>query len=100
MSEKNATPPEKQAALEAIRIELSGQDTHTQRERLLAALRRFKVNTNEARRFLDIYSPCPRVFELRHELGFKIHTHWETVTTEAGEKHRVGSYVLESSDGQ
>ena len=32
--------------------------------------------------------------ELRKR-GHKIVTHWQTVVTEAGEKHRVGLYVLE-----
>lgn len=96
MGEKIATSPEKKAALEAIRAELSGQDTLAQRERLLAALSRFAVSTFEAMRYLDIYDPRPRVHELRHRLGYKITTVWETVVTESGQKHRVGLYVLES----
>jgi Helix-turn-helix domain len=95
MSEKNATPPEKKAALQAIAAQFSGQDTPAQRERLLEALSRFAVSTFEAMRYLDIYDPRPRVHELRHRLGYKIKTVWQTVITESGQKHRVGLYVLE-----
>ena len=44
---------------------------------------------------LDVYYCPARVLQLR-KLGFNIVTHWQTVITEAGEKHRVGLYVLES----
>jgi Helix-turn-helix domain len=62
---------------------------------MLEALSRFAVSTFEAMRYLDIYDPRPRVHELRHRLGYKIKTVWQTVITESGQKHRVGLYVLE-----
>jgi Helix-turn-helix domain len=96
MQKENATPSEKKAALKAIAIEFSGQGAPAQRDRLLAALARFKVSTYEAMRYLDIYDPRPRVHELRHKLGYKITTVWQTIVTEAGVKHRVGLYILES----
>ena len=96
MNKKNATSFEKKAALENIRNQFNAQDSHTQRARLLAALQRFAVTTYEAMRYLDIYDPRPRVHELRHRDGHSIATHWQTVLTEAGEKHRVGLYVLQS----
>jgi hypothetical protein len=95
MSEKNATPSEKKAALQAIAAKSTGQDAPAQRERLLEALSRFAVSTFEAMRYLDIYDPRPRVHELRHRLGYKITTVWQTVVTESGQKHRIGLYVLE-----
>lgn len=96
MTKNKATSPEKKAALEAIRVEFKGVDGDTQRERLLEALQRgFAVSTFEARRDLDIYYPPARVKELRDE-GYKIQTHWQIVTTDAGIDHRVGLYVLES----
>ena len=96
MQKENATPSEKKAALQAIAAEFAGQGAPAQRDRLLAALSRFAVSTFEAMRYLDIYDPRPRVHELRHRLGHKITTVWQTVITESGEKHRVGLYVLES----
>jgi Helix-turn-helix domain len=98
MSEKNATPPEKKAALQAIAAQFTGQAAQAQRERLLEALSRFAVTTFEAMRYLDIYDPRPRVHELRHRFGYKITTAWQSVVTESGDKHRVGLYVLESSE--
>ena len=96
MDKNKATSPEKKAALEAIRLDFTGQSAPAQRERLLAALKRFAISTYEAMRYLDIYDPRPRVHELRHRFGVKIQTHWTITVTECGEKHRVGTYALES----
>jgi hypothetical protein len=96
MTKEKATSPEKKAALEAIRSEFKGTDCETQRTRMMEALRRgYAINTHEARRFLDIYYPPARIKELR-DLGERIATHWQHVTTETGDLHRVGLYVLES----
>lgn len=96
MEKNKATSPEKKAALEAIRAEFKGTDCATQRTRLIEALRGgLAVSTYEARRDLDIYYPPARIKELRDD-GHTIKTHWQTVTTEAGDDHRVGLYVLES----
>jgi hypothetical protein len=67
-----------------------------QRARLLAALKRGPVDTQHASRKLDIIHPPRRVFELR-KLGHKITTTWVWRVTEAGERHRVGLYVLEAA---
>jgi Helix-turn-helix domain len=96
MEKNKATPPEKKAALEAIRNEFKGNDSKSQCARLLAALARFSVSTFEAMRFLDVYHCPARVLQLR-KAGHRIKTLWQTVVTEAGEKHRVGLYVLEGS---
>jgi hypothetical protein len=95
MREKEwATPSEKKAALELITKEFKGNASDTQCNRLLAALGLFGITTFEAMRYLDIYHVPARILQLRQR-GFKIVTHWQTVITEAGEKHRVGLYVLQ-----
>ena len=94
MTKEKATAPEKKAALEAIRAQSNGVASRAQADRLLEALRRFGVTTFEAMRYLDVYHCPARVLQLRKR-GYKIATHWQTVITEAGEKHRVGLYVLE-----
>lgn len=94
MTKEKATPPEKKAALEMIRSEFKGTASRSQRARLLEALSRYPVTTFEAMRYLDVYHCPARILQLRKQ-GYKITTHWQTVETEAGEKHRVGLYVLE-----
>ena len=94
MEKNKATSPEKKAALEAIRAEFKGTATNTQCARLLEALARFPVTTFEAMRYLDVYHCPARILQLRKR-GYKIVTHWRTIITESGEKHRVGLYVLE-----
>ena len=96
MEKNKATPPEKKAALEAIRTEFNGTEGHSQCKRLLEALSRFAITTFEAMRYLDVYHCPARVLQLRKQ-GHKITTHWQTVVTEAGVKHRVGLYVLDGS---
>lgn len=95
MTKEKATPPEKKAALEAIRDQFNGIDSRSQAARLLEALSRFSITTFEAMRYLDVYYCPARIMELRRQ-GHNIITHWQTVITEAGERHRVGLYVLQS----
>lgn len=96
MTKEKATSPEKKAALEAIRAEFKGTDSHTQRKRLMEAMQRLgTVTTYEARRYLDIYFPPARIKELRY-MGERIKTLWVNVVTEAGERHHIGMYMLES----
>ncbi len=94
MKKNKATSPEKKAALEAIRAQSKGTASNAQADRLLEALRRFGVTTFEAMRYLDVYHCPARILQLRKR-GHKIVTHWQTVITESGEKHRVGLYILE-----
>ena len=93
MQKEEATSPEKKAALETIRCEFKGTASRSQAARLLEALSRFSLTTFEAMRYLDVYHCPARVLQLRKQ-GHSITTHWKTVVTEAGEKHRVGLYVL------
>ena len=85
--------PDKIEALHLIRDRHPGVSSAVQCVRLRAALSRFSVTTFEAMRFLDVYDPRARVMQLRHA-GNTIDTHWQTVVTEAGERHRVGVYTL------
>ncbi len=94
MNKKIATSPEKKAALEKIRDGFMGTAGRAQASRLLEALSRFPINTFEASRYLDVYHCPARVLQLRKQ-GWRIATHWQTVVTEAGERHRVGLYLLE-----
>jgi Helix-turn-helix domain len=93
VSSDRRTPPEKAAALIALRDEMPGTDAAAQRERLLAALRLFPISTFEASRFLDVYHVAARIKELR-DLGNEIQTHWVDAETEAGVLHRIGLYAL------
>lgn len=90
---ERAAPSEKLAALEQILGEFKGNSCADQCVRILAALRRFPLNTFELMRLLDVYYPPARILELRRD-GHKIVTVWQTVTTEADVKHRVGLYTL------
>ena len=93
-----STPPEKREALAAILAAHSGSTCTAQCGRIRAALGQFSLTTFEAMRHLDCYDPRARVMQLRND-GVRIDTHWQTITTEAGEKHRVGRYVLASQGG-
>ena len=96
---KKAATVQKIAALEAIRNEFKGTASRSQAARLLEALSRYSITTFEAMRYLDVYHCPARILQLRKR-GHKIITHWQTVITEAGARHRVGMYVLESRAGQ
>lgn len=93
------TPTDKEAALKALRDAFKGTDTKTQCKRLLEALSRFPVTTFEAMRHLDVYHVPARVLQLR-KAGHPIVTLWQTVSTEAGARHRVGLYVLRHNGEQ
>jgi hypothetical protein len=92
MQEKKTTP-EKEAALKALRDEFKGTDADTQSRRALEGLKQFPLTTFELMRGLDVYHAPARIRDLR-EAGHNIITLRQTVTTEAGVKHRVGLYVL------
>lgn len=87
------TSRSKQAALAAIRQAYPGNTTQAQCERIRAGLAQFSITTFEAMRYLDIYDPRARVMQL-HNVGLDIDTHWRTIETESGTKHRVGLYAL------
>jgi len=94
MSEKKKGDPQREAALKNILVRLPGDDSASQRDRILTAIRETgSVSTREAMRYLDCYDPRPRVFELRGA-GHDIKTLRRHEETESGAFHYVGVYVF------
>ncbi|MEO6278526.1 helix-turn-helix domain-containing protein [Roseateles sp.] len=90
----HATPPERVAALHAIRDRHRGDTSATGAARLLDAMQTLAhVTTFEASRYLDLYDPRARKLNLVQQ-GHRVLTTWSTVQTESGERHRVGVYSL------
>lgn len=87
------TPKHKRTALAAICRAYPGTTNTVQCTRILAALAQFSITTFEAMRYLDCYDPRARVMQLRNA-GEVIDTHWQTIITESGDKHRVGLYAM------
>jgi hypothetical protein len=87
------TPGPKRQALAAIRRAHPGTTCIVQCERIHAALAQFAITTYEAMRHLDVYDPRARVMQLRND-GVPIDTHWQTIVTESGDRHRVGLYAM------
>lgn len=86
--------PRKISMLREIRDLFPGNESNAQRNRVLEVLARgYPLNTFESSRHLDVYYAPARVRELR-KAGLKIVTHWTTVQTESGHKHRVGNYLM------
>ncbi len=76
-----------------------GNSSESQRNRLLVALKKLgSITTIEARRYLDILSPAPRVMELR-KTGVDIETIWVYQPTDSGTVHRIGRYILKAEGG-
>ncbi len=86
-------PGTKRHALAAIRRAHPGTTCVAQCARIRAALAQFSITTFEAMRYLDVYDPRARVMQLRNA-GEAIDTHWRTIVTESGERHRVGLYAV------
>jgi len=87
------TPDNKRQALAEILAAHPGNTCAVQCARIRAALSRFNLTTFEAMRHLDVYDPRARVLQLR-QAGESITTTWGRITTESGDLHRVGVYVL------
>lgn len=88
------TPPNRIAALHAIRDRHRGDASAVQRARLLEAMQALQhCTTFEASRYLDLYDPRARKLELV-KLGHDVLTTWRHVVTESGERHRIGVYSL------
>lgn len=91
--------PEVYASLRAIAKSNKGNAAENQRMRILAALRKHgSITTIEARRFLDVLAPAPRIWELRHRFGESIDTLMVYQETEQGKPHRIGKYILKTKD--
>lgn len=67
-----------------------------QRARLLQRLREKPCTTVEARHELDILGVAPRIYELRHQYGFNIKTHWAKGDNPGGGSHWIAQYILQS----
>lgn len=94
MSAAHNIPPDRIAALHAIRDSHPGHTGAIQAARLLEALERLQhVTTFEASRHLDLYDPRARKLNLV-KAGHRILTTWSAVPTESGALHRVGVYSL------
>ncbi len=71
--------------------------SQVQRQRLKNQLQKHgSFTTVYARDVLDVPSPAPRIFELRHNEGLNIQSVWTTDITVQGNKHRFVRYVLKS----
>jgi hypothetical protein len=91
---KKATP-QREAALKNILARMPGNDSATQRARMLTAMHKLgSVTTFESMRYLDVFDPRPRIHELRHTDGHPIKTVMRAEQTESGVMHRVGVYFL------
>lgn len=87
--------PERLAVFEQILNESRGVSSASQRQRFKAALTKLgSVLTFELSRFLSIYYPPARKFELINIDGWEIDLIWERFETESGEIHRIGRYIL------
>lgn len=81
----------------------SGNDNtaQAQKQRIKNHLNKHgSFTTAFARDYLDIPSPAPRVYELRHEEKLNIESIWTTDVTAQGKKHRFVRYVLRSGEFQ
>ena len=88
------TPPERIAALIAIRDATPGASGPIQCQRMLIALQTLgHLTTFEGSRFLDAYDVRARKLALV-KAGHQILTTWRTVQTESSERHRIGVYSL------
>lgn len=79
---------------------LRNNSAFAQRTRLLERLQRGPCTTVEARHQLDILGVAPRIYELRHQYGFNIRTHWAKGDNPGGGSHRIAQYVLHSGKYQ
>ena len=93
------TPDDKRKALAEILAAHPGNSCSVQCARIRVALSRFNLTTFEAMRHLDVYDPRARVLQLR-KAGEFITTTWSRITTESGDLHRVGVYVLGTGGAQ
>lgn len=81
-------------AKEQSQSKSQSNSTSDQRNRLEAEIRQHPVTTIYAREELDILAPAARIWELRHNNGLNIHTHWKSEETACGKTHSVAEYAL------
>ncbi len=98
MMEKNHIKETAAPDQESSRLDKSQNDNTlpAQRANIIEGLRVFPegLTTIQLRELLDVMSAAPRVFELRHDHGYNIHTEWVWDTNAQGNRHRCGKYIL------
>jgi len=83
-----------QAGIKNHKSNFNDNSAHNQRLKILDWLfEKDSITTAQAREYLDVMSPAPRVMELR-KAGYQIVIFWDSWTSEHGIKHRIGLYVL------
>lgn len=75
-------------------MRLTDNSAHTQREKILRALRKRPHSTLELRHLHDILGVAPRIWELKWIYGFNIVSTWTVGVNPGGGKHRVVVYAL------
>ena len=96
MGPTTGAPSEERAiVLAEILCSMPGNDSETQRNRMLTAMQRLgSVASYEGSRYLDCYDPRALIYELRLA-GYRVTTIMRAMPTESGVLHYVGVYVLE-----
>lgn len=97
MDQNKKADPQRESALKSILAKMPGNDSASQRARMLAAMHELgSVTSYEGSRFLDCYDPRARIHELRNA-GHTITTVMREEETESGVLHKVGVYFLSQS---
>lgn len=73
---------------------IPGSTTAAQLKRLMEALRQYPISSAEAQRWLGVYDPAARVWQLRHRYGHEVATCWWRGESESGTLHKIGLYSL------
>ncbi len=91
MTDKN-----KADVLKPTLIDISNTDTIAQLARLLKALMENPqgITTIQAREELNVMAPAARIYELRHNYGYRIETIYTFTEDAQGNKHRNARYIL------
>lgn len=100
MAKKDFETQRRRSSLESIFARHPGNGIACQRARLLMAMYELEsVTTFEAMRYLDVFDPRPRIYELRAG-GYEIVTASRLQQTESGFHHRVGAYLIRRGSNQ
>ena len=93
---KAAEPDTQTASDKTLQSDSNNNTSHNQRLRLLDYLKTHgTITTLQARGLLDILAPAARIFELRHNYGYRINKVDISDYTEAKRKHTgIAKYVL------
>jgi hypothetical protein len=94
MSQNKKGDPHREVALKQILSKIPGNDSASQRARLMAAMQELgHVTSYEGSRLLDCYDMRARIHELR-KADHKITTVMRAEQTESGAVHHIGVYFL------